>query len=212
MFSYQKKLPVNELSAGMYVFQLDRSWNGTPFPLQGFHIKDESDIHLIAQYCKYVVIDIARSDIRTSGQKEKTYANGKPITRGKFHNTLELKPYVYPISTPLNEEIKKARAVYKDLKQSIASINESLSANSNIDFTKITKFSGKVVKSVLKNPSAMIWVMKLKHQASDIYQHSMNCSVWAAVLGREIGLKESHLEHLVTGVLLSKIGLLTGRK
>ncbi|MDX1696451.1 MAG: DUF3391 domain-containing protein, partial [Ketobacteraceae bacterium] len=64
MFSYQRKMPVTELAVGMYVFQLDRPWHGTPFPLQGFHIKDESDIRLIANYGKSVSIDVARSDIR----------------------------------------------------------------------------------------------------------------------------------------------------
>ena len=72
MFSYQKKIPVGDLAIGMYVFQLDRSWNGTPFPLQGFHVKDESDIKQLAQFCKHVVIDLTRSDIR------KKTANPKP--------------------------------------------------------------------------------------------------------------------------------------
>lgn len=206
MFSYQKKIPVGELVAGMYVFQLDRPWNGTPFPLQGFHIKDESDIQLLRQYCKTVVIDITRSDIRKNNlaaKPDKTAA----ITRGKYHSTLELKPYVYSEHTPLDEEIKRARSVYKDLKQAVDKITTALTHNAQIDIPAVAKFSNKVVKSVLKNPDALVWVMKLKHQTTSIYHHAMNCSVWAAVLGREIGLKESRLEHLTTGVLLSKIGL-----
>ncbi|MCG8673248.1 MAG: DUF3391 domain-containing protein, partial [Pseudomonadales bacterium] len=107
MFSYQKKLPVGELSVGMYVFQLDRSWSGTPFPLQGFHIKDESDINQLAQYCKHVIIDVTRSDIRKANHEAREPGQPKPIVRGKYHSTLELKPYVYPERAPLNDEIKK---------------------------------------------------------------------------------------------------------
>lgn len=207
MFSYQKQMAVGDLTPGMYVFKLDRSWSGTPFPLQGFHIKDETDISMLAQYCKHVIIDIARSDIRKNVNKANNGANEKPIIRGKYHATLELKPYTYPTSVPLNEELKKARSIYKDLKQSVVKLTDTLVANGEVNIDATVKTSEKVVKSVIKNPDAMIWVMKLKYQTNDIYQHAMNCSVWAAVLGKEIGLKESRLEHLVTGVLLSKIGL-----
>lgn len=207
MFSYQKQIPVGDLIPGMYVFKLDRSWSGTPFPLQGFHIKDETEITLLTQYCKHVTIDIARSDIRKKDDRDSKSAKEKPIVRGKHHSTLELKPYVHPTSVPLNEEIKKARTIYKDLKQSISNLTDTLAANGEVNIDATVRVSEKVVKSVLKNPDAMIWVMKLKHQTNDIYQHAMNCSVWAAVLGKEIGLKETRLENLVTGVLLSKIGL-----
>lgn len=207
MFSYQKKIPIGELTVGMYVFQLDRSWSGTPFPLQGFHIKDEDDIRMLGQYCKHVIIDITRSDIRKTNEYDRDAAQSKPIVRGRYHNTLELKPFIYEASTPLNEEIKKARTIYKDVKESIDKVTHHLLTNSDIDFQQTVKASENIVKSVLKNPDAMLWVMKLKHQTNDIYQHAINCSIWAAVLGKEIGLKESRIQNLVTGVMLSKIGL-----
>lgn len=207
MFSYQKKIPVGDLAIGMYIFQLDRSWNGTPFPLQGFHVKDEADIKQLSQFCKHVIVDLTRSDVRKNNNQPKTQAHSQPITRGKYHSTLELKPQVYSITSSTSEEIKKARALYKDLNKSLHQVADALVNNGEINVTHTVKTSQKVVKSVLRNPDAMIWVMKLKHQVTDIYQHSMNCAVWAAVLGREIGLKETRLEHLVTGILLSKLGL-----
>ncbi|MCG8317354.1 MAG: DUF3391 domain-containing protein [Pseudomonadales bacterium] len=207
MFSYQKKIPVGDLAIGMYVFQLDRSWNGTPFPLQGFHVKDESDIKQLAQFCKHVVIDLTRSDIRKKNGQPKTQAHTQPITRGKYHNTLELKPQIYSITSSTSEEIKKARSIYKDLNKSLHQVAETLTTNGELNVSTTLKTSHKVVKSVLRNPDAMIWVMKLKYQVTDIYQHAMNCAVWGAVLGREIGLKETRLEHLVSGILLSKLGL-----
>jgi HD-GYP domain-containing protein (c-di-GMP phosphodiesterase class II) len=207
MFSYQRKMPVNELAVGMYVFQLDRAWHGTPFPLQGFHIKDESDIRRLGNYCKEVTIDVARSDIRARARFSESNRQTNAITRGKFHHTLELKPYVYPVRTALNDEIKKARSVYKDLEKSLEQLADNLSDNGELQLDATIKACAKLVKSIIHNPDAMIWVMKLKHAANTLYHHSLNCAVWGAVLGREIGLKESRLQHLVTGILLSKIGL-----
>lgn len=207
MLNYQRKLPVNELAVGMYVFKLDRPWHGTPFPLQGFHIKDESDIRLIGNYCKNVIIDVARSDIRSRARFSESNRQTTAITRGKFHHTLELKPYVYPVRTILNDEIKKARSIYKDLEKSLSQLADRLIENGELQIEATVKASAKVVKSVINNPDAMIWVMKLKHDATTVYHHALNCAVWGAVLGREIGLKQTRLQHLVTGILLSKIGL-----
>jgi hypothetical protein len=36
----QVKVDVNELSLGMFVSGLDRPWSQTPFPLQGFYLRD----------------------------------------------------------------------------------------------------------------------------------------------------------------------------
>ncbi|MCB1641762.1 MAG: DUF3391 domain-containing protein, partial [Xanthomonadales bacterium] len=32
----ERRVRVTDLQVGMYVSQLDRPWDGTPFPLQGF--------------------------------------------------------------------------------------------------------------------------------------------------------------------------------
>ena len=41
------KLDIDELTTGMYVSRLDRPWIETPFPLQGYYIKKDSDIRCI---------------------------------------------------------------------------------------------------------------------------------------------------------------------
>ncbi len=35
---------VSRLSLGMYITDLDRPWEGTPFMLQGFLMEDEADL------------------------------------------------------------------------------------------------------------------------------------------------------------------------
>ena len=40
----QKCIPVDQLQKGMYISKLDRPWIETPFPLQGFYVRDLKDI------------------------------------------------------------------------------------------------------------------------------------------------------------------------
>ena len=56
----QIKVDINDLIVGMYVSGLDRPWSQTPFPLQGFFIRQTEEIDQLRLYCKYVVIDVQR--------------------------------------------------------------------------------------------------------------------------------------------------------
>ena len=40
----RKKLPVQELEIGMFVADLDRPWHETPFPIQGFYIRNQQEL------------------------------------------------------------------------------------------------------------------------------------------------------------------------
>src|SRR5690554_1914368 len=56
----QLKVSVDELVLGMYVSRLDRPWLETPFKLQGFLLRDDSEIDELQKYCKYVYVDIEK--------------------------------------------------------------------------------------------------------------------------------------------------------
>ncbi len=55
------KTEVARLSLGMYVTELDRPWEGTPFMLQGFLLDDAADIDKLMSVCKFVYIDRTKS-------------------------------------------------------------------------------------------------------------------------------------------------------
>jgi hypothetical protein len=56
-----QKVNTTELKVGMFVSDLDRPWTETPFMLQGFVIENDNQITALRKYCKYVVVDRARS-------------------------------------------------------------------------------------------------------------------------------------------------------
>lgn len=56
------KFTVNDLQPGMYVSELDRSWLGTPYVLQGILIESQADIEKLKHYCSHVYVDIDRSE------------------------------------------------------------------------------------------------------------------------------------------------------
>lgn len=62
MIDIKKELvEVSRLSLGMYVTELDRSWEGTPFMLQGFLLDDEEELNKLVSLCQHVYIDRTKS-------------------------------------------------------------------------------------------------------------------------------------------------------
>ena len=56
-----QKVATTDLKIGMFVADLDRPWVDTPFLLQGFVIDSEKQILELRRFCKFVVVDRARS-------------------------------------------------------------------------------------------------------------------------------------------------------
>ncbi|MEO6421805.1 MAG: DUF3391 domain-containing protein, partial [Candidatus Nitrotoga sp.] len=55
------KIPSGKLTIGMFVSDLDRSWLGTPFLLQGFLIENDEEIKQLQECCTFVLIEWDRS-------------------------------------------------------------------------------------------------------------------------------------------------------
>lgn len=60
--SVRKELiAAQDLRIGMFVVELDRPWEGTPFLLQGFVVEDERELAQLRSLCRFVYIDRTRS-------------------------------------------------------------------------------------------------------------------------------------------------------
>lgn len=55
-------IKIEDLRIGMFVTELDRPWNQTPFLLQGFQLSDQKDCETLQLLVKELVIDPRRSD------------------------------------------------------------------------------------------------------------------------------------------------------
>lgn len=55
-------LTADRLRPGIYVAALDRLWLHTPFPPDGFYVRDQRQIEKIRRFCTYVYIDPLKSE------------------------------------------------------------------------------------------------------------------------------------------------------
>ena len=114
----QVKVDVNELTVGMFVSGLDRPWTQTPFPLQGFYIRDLEEIKQLRIHCNFVYIDVVRgsSPVKTKLRKLSKIGDKvvKPKRASKSSRVTDLAPLrvrrdVYTEVQPIEKEIGQAK-------------------------------------------------------------------------------------------------------
>ena len=201
-----QKVMVKELKVGMYVSGLDRSWLGTPFPLQGFLIDSESVKDTLKDLCEFVYVDFAKSDIAEP-------APARPRATPRTRRTLE---QLFPNKTLLNytdardfgDEYPHAQTAITTLTQSVTGMFDAIRRGGSIDAVRVKSAVEPMIDSITRNPDACIWLARMKQADTYTYQHSIGCSIWAVALGRQLGLPKADLRSLAIGGLLFDVGKL----
>ena len=215
----QIKVLVNELTVGMFVSGLDRPWTQTPFPLQGFLVKDMEDVKKLKLHCHHVYIDVAKgsSPIKTNlktlqKNKEQAVSFRKNVRTAKKSAAVNVTPIkirrnAYEVSAPIEKEIVQAKALHQQVFDAVGSVMEQVERDHhNVPVTETRRVASEMVDSVLRSPDAFTWLSRVREKDEYTYSHAVRSAVWAILFGRHIGLTKADLDVLAMGVLLKDIG------
>ncbi len=218
-------LPVEQLEIGMYVAQLDRPWLETPFLFQGFYIRDEDEIMELQAHCEHVYVsrecvttqpDAAVSRVTTRSETGRQQQPAKrrfsiralfglskrPATNEDFEQT----NVIYQDVTSLKEESKTALTAHEEAIKTVHGVMESLNSSGRLHVERLEQAIKPMVDSVLRNPAALACLMRMQKKGSYLYRHSLASSVWATILGRQIGLSRDDLDVIAIGAMLLDVG------
>jgi len=221
------KTPVGQLQVGMFVAELDRPWLETPFLIQGFEIRHPSQIRSLKEHCYHVyvlrpgvAIKSARASapallpkagtpkIRTTGNMIYGSAGSKINRRQPKRG---LKPVVrnrpaYENSVSARAEHAYARKAYREARQSLDGLLSAAQMGSMISTESARSTVTSCVSSILRNPDAMMWMTKIKHQNEYTAEHCLNVCVLAIAFGRHLNFSEADLETVGLCGLLHDLG------
>lgn len=213
----QIKLNVSELAIGMYVSGLDRPWSQTPFPLQGFYLRELSEISHLKSLCNHVYIDAEKGrgpvstklqsiDSKTPRTKNLSGAKASFLTEPVA--PLKIQRNIYRDIQPIKKEVKKARQLHQKVYGAVIEVLDQLERN-QIESTSLgetKRAASEMVDSILRNPDAFTWLSRVQEKDEYTYSHAVRSSVWAILFGRHIGLPKRDLDALAFGVLLKDVG------
>ncbi|MBE8716261.1 HD-GYP domain-containing protein [Cellvibrio polysaccharolyticus] len=213
----QVKLNVNELTIGMYVSGLDRPWSQTPFPLQGFYLRDLDEINRIKTICNHVYIDVEKGrgpvavNLKTINNAARTAARKPRLSPAHVVESvapLKIQRELYREIQPLGKEVKRARQLHQKVYGAVVEVLDLLEKNQlhNTSLDETRRVASEMVDSVLRNPDAFTWLSRVQEKDEYTYSHALRCSVWAILFGRHIGLSKRDLDVLALAVLLKDVG------
>ena len=222
----QLKVFVHELEVGMFVSALDKPWAETPFPIQGFEIKNGADVSRVKAYCDYVYIDIEKGlapvDMEASsgtvtrgvtlGQQSKTHHS--PVkhrasiqSRSRIERkSLVINPSTYKKTVELAKEIPTARKAMNNILGCLTLATRAMLREGAFDQAQLQDSVNEMVDSVIRCPDAFTWLLRLRSKDSHSHDHSVRSSLWATQFGRHIGLEVNQLKDLCLATLLKDIG------
>ncbi|MBD8525801.1 HD-GYP domain-containing protein [Pseudomarimonas arenosa] len=202
---HEIRVSVQGLKLGMFVCRLDRPWLEAKVLMQGLMVADEATLRHLQQVCRYVYVDILRGEAPDLRYVEYGESDLVQNERGK-QEVAALRKTTWEVQQSVAQEQKQAEQAFVDAQSSVDQMMLDLQQGNRLDLKKLRHGVTAMVDSILRNPSALIWVREIRRSNEYAYQHAMGCAIWAASFGRHLGLEREELHNLALGGLLSDVG------
>lgn len=196
----KQRIPVQELEFGMYVWELDRPWVGTPFMYQGFVLRTPQELENLKKYCREVSIDTEKAEM--AGAQPAPAAGsamaGLPGT-GKVGHVE---------SVAVESEWPKARAALEGAHEAVGAVFEAVRAHKLLDAPQTRAAVGNMTQSMLRNPDALMLFSTMRERGGYQLERAMDVSVYMIAFARHLGMSEEDIERAGLVGLLQDIGML----
>ena len=223
----EKLVEVNseDLKLGMYVSALDRPWLESTFLFQGFLISDPDDIEEVKSQTEYVFVDALQTDASVDLQsavlkRQKSNPDSGPGVETVFEQPnrarpkkpqpkkapLEKKTTAYTSVAELRRELGQAKEDHQEASVLIQEVMETLRAGGKLNVKTAQKAIEPIVESVMRNESAMSWLVRIRQDSEYLYRHSVSSAVWATGMASHMGMPKEDVTSIGLGAMLLDVG------
>lgn len=196
----ERQIDVDQLQPGMYVCRLDRPWDGTPFPLQGFLVRNDGDVRELACWSAVVFIDV---ELCEPAQRQRLLALSPHGRASRAEAELDDEAF----QRKFERDVDLAKDVFTTFTAQASILLDALRDNAEVSRQSLDDVVFPVVAAVTRNQDAYFWLMALKRHSDYAYRHATNCCALAVAFGRALSFSESGLLSLARGGLLMDIGM-----
>lgn len=132
-------------------------------------------------------------------------AREQPPPRPSFlPETVQLTYYADSVTT--EEELAPATEAYRRTNEVLHRIAEDIRVGRTLALQEVEEVISDMVESMVRNPDALMWVMRLRAHDSTLYGHGLYAAVYLVALGRHLGFPKDYLARLGTIGMLLDIG------
>lgn len=188
------KIPVDELTLGMQIAELDRPWTEVPVLFQGFPLQNQEDLDTLAVYCNHVYVELDEDYWETikHDYPSAEYKQARSEAEEAHHS--------------LHQELPRAERIFKASKKSIKELLDAVKNNKAINIDESKQLVSECVTSILANPNAMFWLSRIKDSDEYTSEHCLRVSIMAIAFGQILGFSHQELENIGMCGLLHDVG------
>lgn len=200
-----KKIHIDQLRPGMYVQEFCGSWMDHPFWRTSFLIKRPQDIQTLRDTSiREVWIDVTKGlDVKVDKILE-TEEEAETRADRELQQAVAGKPMVDKV--PMAEEMRAAAKIYANSKAAMYSMFEEARMGKVVNADSARGMVEEISTSVLRNPSALISLARIKTADEYTYMHSVAVCTLMIALARQLGLDEDDIREAGVAGLLHDLG------
>lgn len=197
-----KRINVIHLRLNMHIHELCGSWMEHPFWRTNFLLDNPDDIRRIVDSgIKEVWIDTVKGiDVEAGETMEEVAALVEEILEQTVIRD-EL-----PRQVSMAKEAKRAAKICASAKLAVVSMFEETRMGKAIDAEAVSSLVGEISSSVMRNPSTLISLARLKSVDDYTYLHSVAVCALMIALARQLKLSEKETHEAGMGGLLHDLG------
>ena len=201
-----KKIKVNDVRLGMYIQEVCGSWMDHPFWKNSFKLTDDKDLNTLKNCgVDEIWIDTSLGLDVDSG----VAAHSQSEAELKVENELkkiEQTPQKTEALVSLQIELIAAKKLHTKTKEAVVSLFKDVRMGNALKLDGAVSLVNELNQSIIRNPSALICLSRLKTADNYTYLHSVSVCVLMIALGRQLGMKDDMLKQAGIAGLLHDIG------
>ena len=193
-----KRIEIKQLRMGMYC----SSWVNTPsFVKKSFFINDRDELdQIINSGIKEVFIDTSK------GLDVLSEPVSAPIAKKAVGSVAPKKSIDLITPLAMNEELKQASKIVNRSKEAITSMFNEARMGKAVNIENAVSLVAEITSSVMRNPSALIGLARLKTKDDYTYMHSVAVCALMVSLARQLGLSDEQTRESGLAGLLHDVG------
>lgn len=203
-----KKIEVSQLRNGMYIHELCSSWMSSPFWQKSFLIDSPDQIKKIKD------AKIRHAWIDTSKGLDVLVVTVDDVEEElvEIETPVEIETKAEPVSfdsiesVSMDAELGRAAKIVGKSKQAVFSMFSEARMGNAIDADNAMPLVEEIASSVMRNPGALIGLVRLKTADDYTYMHSVAVCALMIALSRMLGLDDKQTREAGLAGLLHDIG------
>lgn len=204
--SDQSRVTMDQLRIGLYIY-LDLRWFEHPFSFGQFKIKTEEQIRTIRGLgLKSVRYDPAQSDVAPEPKPSAPPTPETQKTSDVIAKALAAKQALIERIKVQREAAARIESAFINTAKTVREIDKDIFSHPAETVRNATQLVSQIAESILCAQELAIHVMGDKMGGEELYFHSLNVTMLALMMARDLGLPQEAMGVLGIGALFHDIG------